>query len=469
MFNSNSLALPSSSNESGKIPGTNRSILRLLRCPFCAGNFRVPEDDQTTENSGYTVLTCSCSRFPVVAGIPIFKRGAIGSAGQTAAQVISLIEAGQEREALLSMVMPKPPPSPKLAAAWIKSLPAVAPLKHFSHRHRLRSWQEKAQSLLLENTNHATARDLLKLYFNRGSGAYNYFAYRFGQPRHLIALSLTTLIHRSSGPILDLACGFGHMTYSLVGRAENQPVIGVDQNFYSLYVAKHRIAPTAHYICSEAGGPLPFLDNTFSTVLCSDAFHYFTDKKVCIGELKRLTRNAGVIILTVLRNSLVDYPYAGQPLSPKGYEELVADIPHCILPDSVILKRYLQKQGPSLSNLAKLDALSNEATLSLVASARQDVFCNHDSFEDWPHAAGQLTVNPLYTMEKRDKFGKVCLRRTFPTSFYEEDNAQCKEYLPEAVSVDSAIFSDLARGERTAEVESLINQCVVLGMPQRYW
>ena len=86
-----------------------------------------------------------------------------------------------------------------------------------------------------------TACDLFDLYF-RKSGlkmmhAYDYFVFRFGQPRHLVSLSLASLIRQPNKPILDLACGFGHLTRSLVQQAEGQQVIGVDRNFFGLYVA----------------------------------------------------------------------------------------------------------------------------------------------------------------------------------------------------------------------------------------
>src|SRR3712207_7263067 len=43
-------------------------------------------------------------------------------------------------------------------------------------------------------------------------------------------------------------------------RAKNQLVIGVDENFFGLYVAKHWIAPEAEYISCVADSSLPFPD-----------------------------------------------------------------------------------------------------------------------------------------------------------------------------------------------------------------
>jgi ubiquinone/menaquinone biosynthesis C-methylase UbiE len=112
---------------------------------------------------------------------------------------------------------------------------------------------------------------------------YSYYAFCFGQPRHLTALSLASLIDTPDKPVLDLACGYGHITRHLLPRAQDQPVIGVDHNFFSLYVAKGWMAPKAAYVCAGAEGPLPFPDDTFSTAFCSNAFQqslgiYIIDK-----------------------------------------------------------------------------------------------------------------------------------------------------------------------------------------------
>ncbi len=77
-------------------------------------------------------------------------------------------------------------------------------------------------------------------------------------------------------------------------------------------------------------------------------------------------------------------------------------------------------------------------------------------------------LNPLYLEQARDPSGTVCLRRTFPSAFYEEDHAEYKQYLPETVEVAWEVLRDLAQGKRTAIIEKLIDQCVVLGMPERY-
>jgi SAM-dependent methyltransferase len=279
---------------------------------------------------------------------------------------------------------------------------------------------------------------------------------------------LASLIDQPRKPILDLACGCGHITRSLVQRAKGQPVMGVDSSFFGLYIAKHWIAPEAEYVCCTADGSLPFPNGALSAVFCSDAFHYFPNKATAIGEFERLTQHDGLLILARIHNALLRQPYDGLPLPPEGYRALVADIPHRLMADSDVLARYRHKLGPSLARPDDLRYLAQAPVLSLVASHRRDVFQDYGPFEEWPHAGGRLGLNPLFLVEEREEFGNVRLRRTFPSAFYEEHHAECKDYMPETVKIPRDQWANLSDGERGPEVERLIEQCVLMGMPKRY-
>lgn len=440
-----------------------------IRCPFCSGRF-----DPAEISEDFDIWTCGCGRYPVVSSIPVLKRGAVGVRGETIEEVTRLIEAGKFREALLSLTMPPPPDSPDLAPAWMQALPSIKGirrLRHLSHQRGVDRWREEAAALLTRAGNDATACELLDLYYHRSglawNDAYDYFALRFGQPRHLVALSFTTLIDASDAPILDLACGCGHVTRSLAARGRQ--VIGVDQTFISLYIAKSIIAPGATYVCCLADGPLPFPDHFFSAVFCSDAFHYFSSKASSVLELKRITQEDGTIVLAWMHNKLWRRPYDGEPLNPEGYCALMAETPHRMVADSDVLVRYLQKKGPPLAGPSDVRRLCEAPLLSLVASRRQDIFQDYGSFKEWPHAQGPLGLNPLYRIEERPGAGEdVALRRIFPSDFYIEEHSESREYLPEIVSTRFQTLIDVKNGKRTSEIESLVEQFVVLGMPERY-
>jgi SAM-dependent methyltransferase/uncharacterized protein YbaR (Trm112 family) len=445
------------------------SFLKLLRCPFCAGTLSVSGPEPVSTKPEYGVLSCYCARYPIVAGIPVLKKGNIGSAGQSSEEVISLIESGRRTEALFSLLTPRGlPPSP----SWIRSLPSISGihrLKSHASERSARKWQEQASSLLADEK--ATACNLLDLYFsgNKNKIVHDYFAFRFGAGRYLVGLSFAaSMARRPDRALLDLGCGCGHLTSGLVQHAEGRPVVGLDDSFFGLYVAKRWTAPQAEYVCCAADKSLPFPDGTFSAAFCSDAFHYFFDKATSARELKRLTRDDGIIILFCVRNGLLEHPYGGLPLPPAGYQALVADMPHRLLADADVLERYLRKQGPSLARSAEIESLAHEPVLSIVASHCQERFVDYGSFDDWPHAQGPLGLNPLYVKATRNAEGKVSLRRSFPSPLYEQLNEDCKSYLPISVDVNESMWADLANGKQTHEIEALIDQCVLLAIPERY-
>jgi len=97
---------------------------------------------------------------------------------------------------------------------------------------------------------------------------------------------------------------------------------------------------------------------------------------------------------------------------------LVNDMPHRLLADRDILAQYVKQQGPTLAFPVDIKYLNQQPTLSIVAShSEQEIFKDYGIFNDWPHAQGQLRLNPLYEEEGRDEFGKIHLRRTFPSTF----------------------------------------------------
>jgi ubiquinone/menaquinone biosynthesis C-methylase UbiE/uncharacterized protein YbaR (Trm112 family) len=440
-------------------------LLDLLRCPFCGGHLNAAEPNPVTNGQGYGILTCYCGRYPVVAGIPVLKR----DSPRHIDNVITLIEAGQHEKALLTLLAPS---ASTLTPAWARSLPTIKGLRWLRYRGQqlaLRKWYTRAVGPLVRQRNQMTACDLFAFYFHNKKDSYDYFAFRPGQPRHLVSLAYTSLIHQPPKPILDFACGCGHVTYSLGHRAGNQPVIGVDDFFFGLYVAKYWIAPQAHYICCTADSALPFPDAAFSAVFCSDAFHYFANKVATFREFKRVIEPQGLIMMMWIHNALWRCPHDGLPLPPEGYEALVRDMPHRLVADTDVLMRYLQKQGPPLARSAEPAALARAPLLSIVASHNQEIFQDHGVFTDWPHAKGRLGLNPLYVAEEQNSHGEdVHLRRMFPSAFYENEHGQCKIYLPERTKMQATLIDHLTQGRRSPELEHLIDQCVILAMPDRY-
>ncbi len=243
-------------------------------------------------------------------------------------------------------------------------------------------------------------------------------------------------------------------------------MFGIDRSFFAVYVAQHWMAPGAHFVCGDADGSLPFPDDSLSAVFCSDAFHYFVQKAWTFRELQRLVGREGLIVMPSMRNSRVKQLHVSQSLSPEGYEGLVGRMPHRLLSDSSILDRYRRGMGPALTGSDERTVLDGAPLLSLVASHRQDVLGDHGRFDDWPHAQGRLGLNPLY--EEMHDNGRAQLRLVFPSGHYEEENAECTQYLPAALDLADDVLRDARSGTRTSAVDRLIERCVVIGLPERF-
>ena len=432
----------------------------VLRCPYCGGTFRGAGTDPISNKMEYGILTCYCSRFPVVAGIPILKRD------NTTEEVIDLVEDGRQLDAIFTLIQPgsmSMPPIWKLSAYF----PYGNRLRGLAHQKRLQEWRTRFAALLLrmDREDHVTVCELLDCYFDNKE-LYNYYAFRFGQARHLVALSVASVIRQPTAMILDFGCGQGHITRSLVCQASGQQVIGIDSKFWELYVAKRWVAPEGKYICCSADNAFPFANKVFSAAFCSDAFMYIKNKRSCVQELSRII-NEGVIILTGVRNKFIKNSHEGIPLPPEGYHALFHDLPHRIVADEDILERYLRKEGPKFSLQPETAFLNQKPLLTIMASIQKDVFRDYGTFEKTPHANGQLAINPLYVVVAGSK-GKIILHRKFPSRFYEEDHPEYKQFMPATIELDATILNDLASGKKTTAIEKLIDQFIVLGMPENF-
>jgi uncharacterized protein YbaR (Trm112 family) len=183
------------------------ALAAVLSCPYCRGPF------SPSHRSGAEpwIMTCHCSRFPVIAGIPILKKDA-----WTSDHIVRPIERGSHFDAFVAAMMPPAgPPSPGTSSPF--GFPIAQRIVNrwmsIQHRRQDRRWHEHARRFPagVSDRDRHSAFDMFDFYLRQPPAsrptAFDYFAYRFGQPRHLVALSFTTLIERPQRPLLEIACG----------------------------------------------------------------------------------------------------------------------------------------------------------------------------------------------------------------------------------------------------------------------
>ena len=486
------------------------SFLELLRCPLCGENLKsskiIEEVQRELEWGTIECLGCS-TKYPVVFGIPIMmppnskvdgiENDMVDTSLQEGFLVKELtkqIEEGDLDKVQRSLLIFKQPRTSKNGiikqdgtVSYSNKLEKLLPFRlvRIIGKHnlyflywlltklsfqdlRFRKLEEKSFKKLMNET---SAIGFIHQYFNqqmKSKEIAHYFTYRFGQPRFLTALSLLTTLPKDQKPILDIACGVGHLTHYLSYDNNQQQVVGMERNFVKLYLAKKFIAPKGNFFCGEADQPLPFQDNSFSGIICSDALQYFTNRSLAIREMKRLLTNDGVLVITRIYNRAMQYYKGHSIILPKQLKKYFNDIPNLILTNNEVQSLYIEKSGPDFTAELPMNVLNDTEWITIVASHRNGFFEKNSHFEDWPHAIGHLEINPLYVIGEEDKLGNITLSFRFPSKWYEYENHNWLNYAPKKVQLKKSTFEAISLNIRTPEVDDLIAKWIVIGMPDHY-
>ena len=433
---------------------TPAALTPLLRCPACGDGLAfepVPQPDAVAGTCG--LLRCRCAVYPVLDGIPVLTRDRLAhrsiaddravAGGPQPSDLAALVAAGRALDGLVDLLTFPVCPWPLNRIGAFRRLSLRGPHQALGLVYRRRLVRR-----MLTRRDALTAEDWLSAFYWHAPipfDPFNYFFFRFGQPRHLATLGLLAILPPSERPLLDLACGYGHFLHTV--SAGGQAAVGLDQNFHQLWVARHYVAPEAAFVCADAGSPLPFRSGTLSAALCADAFYYLRDKATCLDELDRCT-DGGPLLLASVNNRLVGEADGGA-LTPEGYAALLDGRPHRALTEAAILERYLDGRAPDLRSSSPDGALRGSRWLYYVAARDDALFDDHGPFAAWPHAAGTVRLNPVY-----EAAGDGFVFR-FLSPWYALENAGMRTYLPPTASL------------REGRAE-LLAHAALIGLPERY-
>lgn len=449
-----------------------------LRCPDCRDELTfTPTPTQPFREGGFGLLACSCSTFPVLDGIPVVRHGRVdehdhmtGRAevdGPSTAELVALLGEDRALDALVEMLA-FPPPVP----FGLGDRPGLRlPFTRGPWPRVARAARRGEVRAMLTDLDAHTAQDWMELSYLRSSERitaelFTYFFARFGQPRFLATMSLLQALPEDPRPVLDLACGFGHVMFHLSVRHRPAHVVGVDRNFFQLWVGRRYVAPGNTFVCTDRIDSLPFGDDTFSASLCGDAFHLFDAQQQALDELRRVA-HSDTVILDRVGNAHLEPRDTDEERDPAGYVELLRGAPWRMVSEAELIAGYLAGFGPQLELEREPEELSGHKWLSIVTSQDTSVFVDHQQLEGDrpPHAAGTLGLNPIFTAREQD--GQVLLSFAFPSTWYAFENAAMLSYTSAGERLTRSEFAALARG-RAAGTDDLLARFVVLGMPPRY-
>jgi SAM-dependent methyltransferase len=457
--------------------------LGFLRCPWCRGGFQFTEAPRPAVGAAeFGVLACGCSRFPVVDGVPIIQRSPVGmfehTTGRTevpgipVAELVRLIEAGESLEALLECLV-----IPAALPAWSRFLPWR--LTHGEAARRLCRRRGKAElRVLLARRQGVSARAIFSYFYRPGRALQpavgHYFMLRFGQPRHLAALALMANLSANDRPMLDIACGAGHLEHYLNGRQNPVNVIGTDMNFFHVWIARHWLAPESRYVCGNTQDGLPFADDSFSAVLCSDAWHYFHERPTLLREIRRCAPDRPVILTRVGNRGVA--PNEGVEETLAGYRAEFGDVALRVYDEEELLQAYLCRQQPLAAPQREDEDLAGSKWLSFIwnlsppGADGPEGKCPEEApwdDENWPHAVGEVGLNPIYATSVTAN-GDLRLTFRFPGTWYAYENHAMLTYHPQQVTIPRGPLMELGRWRTNAHLKALVHSFVLLGLPKRF-
>jgi len=111
-------------------------------------------------------------------------------------------------------------------------------------------------------------------------------------PAHLLDVGSVDVGHR----VLDVGCGTGVLAGESLGRvAPSGGVVGVDVNDGMLALAAAKL-PSIEWVTAPAER-LPFEDGSFDRVLSQFAMMFFEDRRAAVGEMRRIVRPGGQVVV----------------------------------------------------------------------------------------------------------------------------------------------------------------------------
>jgi uncharacterized protein YbaR (Trm112 family)/SAM-dependent methyltransferase len=412
----------------------DENLLGLLRCPFCGGHLNLLENAALVRAEGRLesgVVWCQCCAFPIVSGIPVLR------ADEVTRAAMHLLEAGTHEAALLTMLGLDEP-------------------------ERAGRFRE-----LLAQGERFTYRDAIAVLSPDPEGTY--FVYRFSDPTFLMAETVLRSLGQQPaafpGRVLDLCGGSGHLTRVLGDIQPAHEVFLADMFFWKLWLARTFTAPRSVPVCCDANQPLPFARGIFPTVVLSDAFPYIWHKRLLADEMTRLAGPGGTIVMPHLHSARGENFSAGMTLTPEGYRELFVEAAPRLFSDQALLDQAIAGDGLDLTNDVTPADLGTEPSFTLVANRGGEIYRSYPRLPV-PEASGQLIVNPLYRVERRGSATELTLQ--FPTAEYEEEFAECRRYLPGALTLDADLTGAFTAADVGARYGELRQRRVLLDAPLRY-
>lgn len=96
--------------------------------------------------------------------------------------------------------------------------------------------------------------------------------------------------------VLDVGCGTGPVIELLCEKYPEKRFVGLDLTPAMIEAAQAKGLPNAEFVVGDAEN-LPFADESFDALLCSNSFHHYPNPGMFLREARRVLRPGGKLIL----------------------------------------------------------------------------------------------------------------------------------------------------------------------------
>ncbi|MEJ2888577.1 class I SAM-dependent methyltransferase [Actinomycetospora aeridis] len=211
----------------------------------------------------------------------------------------------------------------------------------------------------------------------------DYFLHRDHDPSGLAVLALTAAHPPAGRPVLDLACGAGHLLRRLAQHGERD-LTGVDVVFAKLWLARRFVVPEhVALVCADLAHPWPVPVRRDAYVAAHDVLYFLDDPAAVLATAARHAGDGGAVVAAHCHNT-------GQPGHPRPPEAWAALLPGAsCYGEEELTAATLERRLPR--SAAAEDLADTEA----VALARDALAAPDDALLD-PAPGADLRPNPLY-------------------------------------------------------------------------
>jgi SAM-dependent methyltransferase len=112
---------------------------------------------------------------------------------------------------------------------------------------------------------------------------------------------LRTMINAVDGPVLDLACGAGRWTRTVMAHVGESRVIGLDLSVAMIELVRARLPNLC--VVRGTAARLPFATGSLGAINCSNSLQLFPDPRAVLQEAGRCLRPGGTLTAFTFRQA----------------------------------------------------------------------------------------------------------------------------------------------------------------------